>query len=400
MSFLKSSNKKVRLLLDVGSGSLTVSLVLFEDKKVPVFLHTISQDFVIVEKLNSVKLFENMIKSLDLVLTKIMKDGFNHKYWKSNSKKLDGVTLSFSSPWFMPKTKHIEIVKEKAFVISESFVDEVISKEEKIFESEIINSNGQEDSFEVIEKTIVHIKVNGYILNQTFGHRTNTFDAYLCMSIVSSGVIHKINELILKHTHIPKEKITAHTFPVVSFAVLRDLYQNHSNFLIIDTTSEVTDVTLVQNEIITETASFPSGRNFVIRQIVKGFGVSSEIAESTFSLYTLGKLDTETNKKMEAVLVGVEKEWSIYFQKAISEVAKEGTLPNRIYLTCDSDVANLYTSFLKLPKADETATLRKNVDIVHLNNTILAQLYKNDSVTVPNEFIVTLAVFCNKIFNK
>lgn len=400
MSFFGNSSKKVNLIIDIGSGSLTTALVLFEEGKIPVFLHTARQEFVIIDKPDSLKLFDNMSKALEDSLATLMKSGFDHKYWKANNKKIDGALISFSSPWFMPKTKHIEIVKEKPFLLSESFVEDTISKEEEVFKNEIKSAGGTEDSFEVIEKTVVHIKINGYILNQTFGHRTNTFDAYLCMSVVSSSVMDKIHDIILQYAHIKKDEVIAHTFPLISFTVLRDLYQNYSNFIIIDTTSEVTDVTLVENEIITETASFPSGRNFIIRQIAKNFLVSTEIAESTFSLYTLGKLDSETTEKMQAILVEVEKEWSIYFEKAISEISKGLNLPNRAYISSDSDVASLYTAFLKLPKADATSGLRKNIDIVHLNNTILAQLYVNDSISIPDEFITTVAIFYNKMFNK
>ncbi len=398
MSIFGKSNDKVYLLIDIGSGSLTSSFVLYKKKDIPLFLHTITKDFVVTDKPNSTSLFESMAKTLDETLEEMVREGRSHKYWKGNNTEISGAVISFSSPWFMPKTKHIEITKEKPFIVSQKFVDDLIKQEEILFEEDTNKSTNTNDQFEVIEKSIVHMKINGYVLKNYIGHKTSTFDAFLCMSIISKGVITKIYDTILKHTHIPKESILSHTFPIVSFSILRDLYPNYSNFLIVDTTSEVTDLTLIDNDVISQASSFPSGTNFILRQIAKSFSVSTEIAKSTLTLFVEGKLDKEVSTKMELVINDVEKEWSIYFEKALEELSNGKNLPSRVYITSENEVSSIYKTFLKLPKADTTSTFRKNADIVYIENKFFAQLYKNDSITAPNEFIVMLTVFYDKLF--
>jgi hypothetical protein len=340
-----------------------------------------------------------MSNTLDKSVLDAVKKGFAHNYFKDNSKKIENVFISFSSPWFMPKTKHVDIIKDKSFAVTESFVSDLIKKEEEQFKEEIKNEHdgNLNDTFEVVEKSIVHIKVNGYVLKNIIGHRTNSLDAYLCMSIISGGVLEKVMTIVMKHTHISREDILVHTFPLISFTVLRDIVSSNQDFIILDATSEVTDITLVKGDVIVNTASIPTGKNFIIRQVAKKFNVTVEIAESTLSLFAAEKLDTDTVSKMEEIMTEVEKEWAIYLEKALIDLSPEMSLPNKLYITSDAESAKIYTHFIKLPKADITASFRKNVEVVHVDDKMLSGHYKNDSLSQPNEFVIILSVFYQKL---
>ena len=71
----------------------------------------------------------------------------------------------------------------------------------------------------------------------------------------------------------------------------------------------------------------------------------------------------EDGAKIEEIFADVEKEWSIYLENGLSDLSPQFILPGNVYLTCDSDVENIYTNFLKLSKTDETAMFRKNIEI-------------------------------------
>ncbi len=399
MSIFGDKKEEVCLLVDIGNGNITGALVLFVSNQQPKFLYTIKTDFTISDKPESSKLIEAMGRILDDTFTDIMKYGFDHNYWKNKGKKLDNVIVAFSSPWFMPKTKHIHLSKDKPFIISESFLADITQKEEEVFKKELAEELKDEnnDSFEVIEKSIVHIKINGYTIENSIGSETKIFDAHLCMSVVNKNVIEKVYNLILKHTLIPRNKVLVHSFPLVSFSVVRDIFTDHSNFMLMDVTGEVTDLTLVQNDVIVGTTSFPSGRNYIIRKIGQVFDVPAEIAESTLHMYLSGKSDSEASLKVENILENLEKEWSIYVLNTLLELSPEMVLPRRLYLTANEDVAPIYMDFMKLPKNDVTLNFRKNIDLVHLDNKKLSHFYTTNSMVQVNEFIALLSIFYNKI---
>ena len=398
MSFFGNGKEEVALLLDIGNGSITSSLVLFRQDALPEFLYCVQRPFTIPFKPEGARLVENMFVLLDSTLDATIKDGFKGKYWKNRRTGISKVLIAFSSPWFLSKTKHIQISKEKEFFITKSFLDDIAQKEKEMFIKELKeeNSSVTNESSIVIEKSIVHTKINGYTLKKSIGRKTNKFDAFLCMSIVESRIVEKIKDIILKYTHVDLHNIYMHTFPLVSFTVIRDLKQIPDDFILMDITSEVTDLTLVQNNIISATSTMPSGKNFIVRQIAKTLGVSTEIAESTINLFIAQKLDEPMRLKVEAVLQDVEKEWSIYLENALLELSAEMNLPKSICITADSDIISLYSNFLNLAKTDATSAFRDGLNIIHINRENFVGLYKIDPIIKINDFILILAIFYNK----
>ncbi len=399
LSFLNKPDGEISFLLDIGNGSITGAVVLFKKNTKPEFLYSIEVPFVVPEKPNASKLVDDMVSLLNTLIAETMKQGFRHPYWKNKTKKLDGALISFSSPWFVSKTKHLSLEKESAFIITESFINDITNKEEEAFKKEISANAEETADFKVVEKSIVHTKINGYTLESSIGKKTKSLDAYLYMSIISGGIISKVEDILLKSAHIPKNKMFVHTFPLISFTVIRDVFSASSDFIILDVTGEVTDITLVSNDVIQQSATIPSGRNFLIRQIMKSFGVNSEIAASTLLLFTEEKLGPEDAAKMEAACVDVEKEWSIYIENGLSELSPNMVLPGNVYFTADDDVAGIYMDFLKLEKTDSTAMFRKGMNLTHLGKENTSDFFTADSTIKTNEFAAILAIFYNKIYN-
>ncbi len=385
--------EEMSLMLDVGNGSITGALVLFKKDKKPEFLYSLEVPFVVPEKPSSTKLIEDMTPLLNTLLETIYAQGFKSKYWDKKAKTVFKVLVAFSSPWFVSKTKHITLAKEKDFVITQSLIDSIIKDEEAIFKKEIDENN----DYKVIDSSIVHTRINGYTLETSIGKKTKSLDAYLYMSMVSQNVIKKIEDVVLKHFHIHESDIHIHTFPLISFSVVRDIFSANSDFVLIDVTSEVTDLTLVEGDVIKYSASVPSGKNFLLRQIMKTFSITPELSESTLNLFINEKLNNEDSQKMEEVILNVEKEWSIYLENGLSELSSEFTLPSSVYLTCDNDVSKIYINFLKLSKTDGTAIWRKSIQVNYINQEAMTSFLAPSPVVKWNEFGAILAVFYNKM---
>ncbi|MFZ2523418.1 MAG: hypothetical protein WAW92_03470 [Minisyncoccia bacterium] len=401
MSFFSRKNSVLSIVVDIGSGSLSVALVYYEKEKPPTILHTISRDFTIANKPSSDKILLVMTKALDEALSQLVKVGMDHPKVKKTGKILNSVNISLSSPWFLPRTKYIDIKKDKEFIVNENFIKSITISEADAFREKIKNDDKTTDEpLEVIESKVVDIKVNGYVISRVGNQKTNALTAHLCMALVNKSLIERVDTIVAKNTHIDKDKIVFHTFPVATFSVVRDLFNQYQDFILLDVTSEVTDLSLVSNDVLIKTVAIPSGRNFIIRQIAKKFDMPVEIAESNLSTYSLQKLDKDTSGKIEEVLIDIEKEWSIYLERALLDLSPELSLPNHLYMTSQSDVADVYLNYLKLSKADSTATFRKNLNVVRVQDKILSGLYNNESHTTPNEFICLIAIYYNKFVFK
>jgi hypothetical protein len=398
----KSHSGEISLVVDIGNGSITGAFVAFGKGNSPVFLYTAKRSFELVEKIDTTKLFEGMNTLLDEILKEMMENGFKNSAWKGRKKAPDNAMVTFSSPWFTLKTKHVGVSKENFFIVTEAFIDDIIKKEQEIFVKEIsgVNSEEQTGNFRVIEKSIVHTKVNGYPMRDAIGKKTRIFDAFLCMSLVSENVVNRTHDIILEHTHIPKERVLLHTFPLVAFSTVRDIFSNNSSFILMDVTGEGTDLTLVQDDVISESLTFESGRNYILRKIAKEFDVPMEVAESTLHLFLEKKINDSDYTKIEEIITEIEKEWSVYFENALLQLSPSMAIPPNVYMTAENDVAAIYSTFMKLSKSDATSSFRNNVSLTHINSETLSNLFVKDPLIIVNEFVAMSAIFYNKLFQK
>ncbi len=387
--FTKDKNEERSILIDVGNGSITGSVVSFKDNQKPLFLYIVRNFFSANEKLESQKLEIEMKDLLNQTLDNINKKGLG---------KIDKVLISFSSPWFLSKTRFVKISNSKEFIVTKNFLEDVLNKEIEVFKKELEKEyNGEQ--FEAIEKSVIHSKINGYALDNTLNKRTKILDLSVYVSVVHNLFLKNLLEIIHKHTHLSRNKIHINSFPLVSFTVFRDLFTHEPDFLIMDITSEITDITLVRENSVEKTVSIPSGKNFIIRQISKNLGIPFEIAESTLKLFIDKKLDEQASSKVSEILIQVEKEWSIYLENALLELS-DSHLPMTLFLTSDHNIFSIYEEFLKIQKTDSTAIFRKNLKIERIDLEKLQSFYENKSGFNLDEFIVILTLFYKKIFTQ
>ena len=393
-----NEKEKVGLVIDIGNSTVTTSLVSFNGSDLPLFLYSSNRSLDVTDRADSNRLIDSLISILESEMLKLSKEAFKSKYWQNKQKKISGGLISFSSPWFALKTKHLNLINEKEFVVTEHFLNDVISKEEQVFKLEL--SSDKPNLFKVFEKNIVHTKINGYELGEIIGKKTKSLEAFLCLSAMDSSLSEKIENIVYKYTHIPKDSFKFYTFPVVSFSIIRDYFSAGNDFLIVDVSGDVTDITLVQDSVIKHNVSIPIGRNYIIRQISKNFDVSNEIAESMLHLFNENKSDETINTKIHDIISQIEPEWAIYIENALQELSPAFVLPSNLFLLANSDVLHIYTEYFKLQKTDATMNFRKFLNLNTIDGSSMSKFIKNESGSYVDEFISFCALFYRKVFTK
>ncbi len=390
--------KDVSLLIDIDNGSINIAIVSFVKNQVPEFLYSANTSFV-KGKLDISELSNKINLLLDSLLKVAIKEGSNNSRWRNKNKKFSRVVISLSSPWLTLKQKDIHLSKDIPFIITKKFIDNITSNEEKLFKKELLKDFSVKEygQFEIVEKSIIHAKINGYTVDDVINKKTKNLDAYLYMSAISQKVEENISDIVLKHTHISKENILIHSFPLVLFSTVRDNFMGNSDFIIININSEVTDIILVNDHIIKSTASFPFGKNTIIRQIAKSFKVSMEIAQSELNMYLSKKIDNEIYESIQSLMEDLEKEWSIYFEDALLTLSPNMILPKKIFMTTDAEVSSIFMDFLKPSRSDATFGFRKSIEVVHVDEATLSGSYQNNFKIPISESTIILAIFHNKL---
>jgi len=396
LSFLEKED--VSLLINIGNGGINVSFVSFVKNQIPKFLYSINAPYV-GEKANASKLSDSMNLLLDSLLRIAIKKAWSNAFWSNKNRKFSHVIISFSSPWLILKSKDIHLSQDIPFIITKKFINDVTLKEAGLFKKELLK-NAPENTgggFEIIEKSIIHTKINGYTVDNIIGRKTKSLDVFLYVSAISENIEKKISDIVLEHTHIERERILMHSFPLVLFSTVRDNLEEDPDFILMNINSEITDIILINNRIIKSVESFPFGKNTIVRRLAKFFKVSLEIAESQLTMYMSKKVDDSTFDSMQNLLEDLEKEWSIYLEDALLTLSRDMILPKKIYVVTNNEVSSIFIYFLKLPKTDTTSNFRKHLEIIHMNESILSRFYQNNFKTPVNESLVILATFYNKL---
>jgi len=386
----------VCLVLDIGNASLAVSLVLFVSGSLPEALYTLRLPLAITDHVNPEKLQVVLSSQLELALRSVVEVGLTHEYFSTHPKKITKALCVFASPWYASRTKHVSVTNNKSFFVTKDFLTDILSKEVSLFESELVAGiHGDEftEGVVVMEKIIADVKINGYSIQDPIGHKTKAIETILYIGIGSKELVARIADQINKFFHVPGEDIIIHSFPLVAHTTLSKIYPLERHYILCDITGEVTDLTLVTDGIIRHSASFPVGKFSLIRKITQKMNVPREVAQSLLALWREHSSDAESAKNIEQIIADMEREWSVYFEEALSSLGKIGTLPQKVFFTADTDVAPLFIEFFNTPKTDMTSSWRKNLSVIHLSEDALKDFYTSRHSVLFDECIAIESIF-------
>ncbi len=397
MFSLAHKKESVSLLLDIGNGNVSAGLVVCTPDALPRLIYSTTSPILVGKDRDADLLSTAMISQLNNTLTDIMKTGFMFDYWKGKDKKIDAVTVSVSTPWFVSASKHIHITQPKPFFVTERFISDVVDAEQKSFEQELgITDDHSNNHLSPLEHAITHTRINGYVLDDSIGKKTSQFDMLVYISETPTTLLQDIYKTIFAHTHIAHDAIYTHSFPFVCYSALQVVMPFMADYLIMDVTGEVTDITWVSNGSITKTSSFPSGRGFVLRHIAQTFSVSPEIAESLLHMYIGGMSDDSVNESMKTVFTEIHREWSVYIDDALTGLSSTMSLPSKVFVTADHDISQLCVDFLKTLQQDTTQSFKKHIDPVYVDDKLFSRHFTYNPHLPANEFLALLAIFHNK----
>ena len=278
-----------------------------------------------------------MLKSFDTVLGRLRKRG----------EKVEEVMCVLSAPWYVSQTRTIVFEQEKPFLVTEKKVDVLVEKEivelKKEFDAHYKDIT--KSSAEIIEIENVHMKLNGYETSAPFGKEVQSLEAFLYVSMSSEHILKDLRTRAKNSLSV--KKVSFHSFSLVAFSTLRDIYSNIHDFMFIDISGEMTDVAVVRKNTLIETLTFPLGTNFVLRTIASHLGTIPEEAQSFLALYEDHKIVEESEKKMRSALLHSEQEWMDAFKKDLRSLSTYTVLPRKIFIYHRHSFHNLVFTYYR-----------------------------------------------------
>jgi tRNA uridine 5-carbamoylmethylation protein Kti12 len=286
---------------------------------------------------------------------------------KDIHKTPDKVFAIMSSPWATGSLRSIKRRRPEGFVFTEKFAKELIKEEILKFKKE------NRDFDEIIDKRVVNILLNGYEVPNPNGKRVKESEIQILISLSSKDLVDQIEAVIMK-TYNKSVKFTSSMFS--DFIVVRDVFDKLNDFIILNVDEETTEVSIMRNDFLVGTASFPYGKNTFIRQIAKKLNKDVLETISLLSAHKDGHLEEDFLRKLEAEIKDESKAWVNSLKMVFRSLFVDLFIPHNIFLISDKSSEKWFLNLLNKNNFPEFTTTEDSFSVILANSKTLRDFYE------------------------
>lgn len=393
-SFSRNKNQEeVSFVFHIGSGSISGYIVKFSQISRPKIIYSTTAPILFQKNINQEKYFKFMIKSFDSVVKDIQKKGIPHlNFTGLKHYGIKKVFYILSSPWCVSQTKLIKIKKDKPFEVNRDSIEDFIKKQEEGF-----LANDSSEGSKIIERKIIEAKLNGYKMTEIYGKKTKDIELSFFMTSSPEYVLKELKNTIRKYFNIRSHYF--YSFALSSFSMIRDIYSDKKNFIYLDVHEELTDLSIVKDDIFAESVSFPMGKNFFIRHLSEYMRISADEARSMINLCAENKCDNSTSQKVNATINIALKSWLDNFHFVLTSLSLKMCLPKILFIMSSDELDVFLIKEIKKERFSQFSMTDELFDVIMLNNKNFDDRCDSDKNFKNDPFAKVECLFLNKIFN-
>jgi len=385
-SFTKKEDVIVLDIRDGSVGGMVLSLDK-EKKDIPEKKFSIRKEISFQRDFNHRRLFYATSKALASVADSISKFGF----------RLPRKIFCVIGPHLhASQVRVIKMSYDRPTVISDDILRSLIFKDIKQFETKHLGINGNSSNI-IFEHKIMQIKLNGYETDSPIKKVASEIEISVFVSMAPKILINDIEKIISNNFH--SNKIHFHSFTFALFDMVRNLSLDRRGFVVINVEGEVTEMSIIRNGAVEDIASFPMGKNVIIRKIMNRFGVSHDQAISYLKLFFSNSGEKDITAKMSAIIEQARNFWSDLFYQALKNISYHRLLPDSFYLSSEPSCKEVFSNFIKKTDVSGLLVMNKSPNLDCLEPKVFASLCKNISECPDELHFLIDAVFIDK-FNK
>jgi len=360
-SFFKKNKESYSLVFTIGSGNISGGIIRFTEKSGVDITYYNKEVIPFQQNISISKHFELMKSSLASLTQDIRSVGL-----KKIKTQIDKIFYVFSSPWSMSQTQTVKIRESRPFKVTKNYLDKIVDEQEKIFQNNIAKSG------KVVEKKIVQIKVNGYILDNIYDKTVSELEVTIFFTVVPDDILEAVDSAVSKTFSV--KNIWCHSTLLSVFSIIRNLYPKKDDFICIDISEEITDISIVKDNIMISSASTPVGRNYFIRELSQRLNVSEEIADSKIKMHCLKNNDELGNLKFAVMMDDISKSWVLSVSEILNTLRGKIYVPDSVFLIADNDLSSFLKNKLEEKDLDVLLVDYKNIKTQKIKDNLVYRL--------------------------
>jgi len=384
--FSKSKNQNdLMLVFDIGSSSIGGAFFITQKSGAPKIVFSMRESIPLENEINSERFLELTLKSFETIVQKIAMKGIGVP------KK---VFCVLSSPWFASQTRFIKYEQETPFIFNSKLADGLIQKEIQTFQEQ--HYTGGDNKIRAIELRNMKITLNGYPVSNPLNQKARELEMTVFISMSQEQILSSIEKIIDVHFHGREIKFSS--FTMASFTVARDTFVHQDSFLLVDIGGEVTDISMIKQDIICSSISFPLGRNFMIREVSSILQCSTTEAKSYISLFKDGHATELVEEKMKPIMNKLEEEWLRGFQESLVNLSNDISIPATIFITVDQDLSSFFSKIIKTEQFSQYTLTESKFRIIFLGTEALHGIATIEENIARDAFLIIESIYINRFF--
>lgn len=344
------------LVFDIGSASVGAAIFEIGKNKVPKILYSIREPILLLPTLDLEQLLSLVFKTLDSVLGKAAKGGVG----------APSMFFCVLGPtWHASQTRIVRYAKNTNFAFTTKLADELIQKEIHLFKEEQSPQYLEEGEMSVpIELKSLKIALNGYAVEHPLDRKAKELEMTILVSIAGKFFLEKVEAAVREHFH--RDALKFSTLLIATYTIVRDLYLL-PNFIMVDIGGELTAIALVKHDTLAESATFPMGKNFIIRETSKALGTSLDETRSLISLYQGGHADERVGARLAKAIGSARTEWLNHFEETLAHLSNDISIPSDIFISAGEELAGFFAETIQNERLSQYTLTDSKFRIKFLN---------------------------------
>jgi len=376
------------LVFDIGSASVGAALFETNTKVIPKIIYSVREIIPVQRQID----FDNFVfltmKTLQIVAGKICLAHLGIP---------ERIFCTLSSPWYASQTRVITFNKNTPFLFNNKFANNLIDKEIKLFGKEYIENTESVNSMRVLELKNIQTIADGKVQEKITEQKIKNIEITLFISMSGEEFLNKIEDVISQHFH--EKKIQFSSLTTNTFSLFRDMFSDKNNFILLDIGGEVTDLSMVKNDILVDYISFPLGYNYLFRNVAEALDCTLGEAKSYISLYKDKHMAESMGVRFEIIMNRLKKNWLMKFEESILSLANDLPIPATIFITVDKNLNNFFTEIIKSEKFNKDIVTKNKFEVIPLNTQNLHGLATFNEGINRDSFLTIESIYINRFLS-
>lgn len=371
-------------VFDIGSESVGVAIIeSIPGEKYPTILFSHRVHMRITKRELSmgdrVRMMKETLFSASLIISR---DGLEALRLHNKHAHIDKMLVSCSAPWSYTVSRNVAYQGEEELKISRDLIDDLVASAEAEIQKQLENGETPSElTYDIVERATIDVRVNDYPVLHPIGLRGKEISLAHVTGLIPREVVTALKEV--EEKVFPGTTMHAHTFMLVMYCVLRDIYAEHAAMTIIHVTGDTTEFGIVEGDTLVESVSAPVGLESIVRSMMTDERETAKEMYALLELFSNGGLSADVAPTVEAKL----NAYVATVRKALESHAEARRFPKVAFVLAPTPFTPLFVSLLE-PVIRETLGIKS--DILTLEHDELGSTPSHDendaNLTITSRF--------------